>query len=180
MAWVAPMTATTGNVHTAAEFNVYWRDNLLASEASAATAPGRLLVSSAAHTLVERIPSVAYTGGFDSTTSTSYVGLTDPTEVNADTGQWAMLMIGGQLSSDGPATGSRMSVAISGATTLAAADGQSFYAESANLNDSFQGTYSTVYSPLTAGFQQFGLRYKCQLGGTTSTFGHRLLAVLPF
>lgn len=174
------MTATTGNVHTAAEFNTYWRDNLLASEAAVASTTGALIVASAAHVLAQRIPTVAFTPGYESTATATYTTLSESTLVAVATGQWAMLMVGGAVSNDTAGLGSRISVDIAGATTVAAVDANSFYAESGTAGDGYQGTWTTVYYPLTDGWNFFDLRYRTTAGGGTSTFGHRLCAVVPF
>lgn len=180
MAWTSPMTAVTGNVLTAAQFNTYWRDNLTVSEGGIASTVGCLLVASGSNAFSQRIPTVDFSGAFDSTTSTTYTTLTDDPAVGVSTGQWALVSIGAQVKNDTAGLGSRVSFAVSGATTVAAADANSYYAESGNASDSYQGTWTTVYYPLTAGANLFALNYRTTAGGGTSTFGHRLVAVLPF
>lgn len=178
MAWSSPMTATTGNVLTASQFNQYWRDNLLVSEAASATGSGNLLVSSAAHAIVERVPAVDFTGGAESTTSTTFTTFTTSTSVAIETGTKVLLSIGAGVSNNTAAYGCRVGVDTSGDTTLAASDTYSFYADSGNAGDGFQGTYVFIYS-VNAGFNLFDLRYRAVFGGT-ATFNRRLIAAVPF
>jgi hypothetical protein len=179
MAWSAPMTAVTGNVHTAAQFNQYWRDNLLASEVAVASTAGRLLVASAANTLVERTPTVGFEGSFTQITNTVYATI-GSLSVVATTGQWALVSIGAAMSNDTAGLGTRVSYDISGATTVAASDTYSVYSESGQAGDGFQASWVTIHYPLTPGLQLFSLSARTTAGGGTSTIGHKLLAVVPF
>lgn len=181
MAWSAPMTATTGNVFTAAQFNQYIRDNLLVTEGNIAAAPGSLLVATATNVVNYRTPDVAYLGTFESTTSTTYtdLGTVGPT-ITVTTGTKALLMIGAQVANTNAGLGSRVGVDISGATTTAAADANSYYAESGNNGDGFQGCWVTINNSLTGGSNTFKTQYRTTAGGGTSTFGHRLVAAVPF
>lgn len=175
------MTATDGNIFTAAQFNQYIRDNLLVTEGNIAATPGSLLVATATNVLASRTPDVAYLGTFESTTSTTYVDLgTVGPSVTVTTGTKALIMIGAQVANNTAGLGSRVGVDTSGATTTAASDSNSYYAESGNIGDGFQGTWVTINNSLTGGNNTFKLQYRTTAGGGTSTFGHRLVAIVPF
>lgn len=174
------MTAVTGNVFTAAQFNQYVRDNLNVTEAAVASTAGNLLATTAANVLIERSPQVGYTGTFEATTNTSFVDLaTTGPAVTVTSGTKCLVFLGAQVSNSNAGLGSRVSAAVSGATTAAAADANSYYAESGNVNDGFQGTWCAIFT-VTAGSNTFTLKYRTTAGGGTSTFGHRLIAVTPF
>ncbi|MEO5875530.1 MAG: hypothetical protein ABIS86_17070 [Streptosporangiaceae bacterium] len=180
MAWTSPMTAVTGNVHTAAQFNTGWRDNMLVSEAAVATTAGRFLVTDAARSIIERTPLVAFTAGGDSTNSATYTTLAVDTSVAANIGQYVLISFGGQVSTDTAGLGARISVDISGSTNQVAVDTNSFYAESGNANDAHQGTWTTIITSLNPGLMLFSLRYRTTAGGGTSSFNRRLLTVTSF
>jgi hypothetical protein len=175
------MTAVTGNVFTAALYNTHVRDNLLVTEAAIATEPMGLLVATGSHTLAYRIPTVEYTGTYDTTVGTSYGNL-NPTgpSVTVDHGIRAIISFGANVANDTAGLGSRMSVDVSGANTIAASDTNSYYAESGNANDGYQGTWTYINDSLTAGQSVFTAKYRTTAGGGTSTFGHRLMVVIPF
>jgi hypothetical protein len=172
------MAATTGNVLTAAQFNQYWRDNLLVSEAAVATNAGNLLVADGAHSIVERIPTVGFTSGTDTTTSTTFTTLFNDTSVVATTGANVLVSIGGAIDNDTAHFGGRIGLDISGATTRSASDAVSYYSDISNPGYVAQGTWTTIVS-LTAGLNLFDLRYRAVFGGTAA-FSHRLVAVVPF
>ena len=179
MSWTSPMTATTGNVLTAAQFNTNWRDNMLVSEAAVATGAGNLLVCTAsAHTPVERTPQVEFQGGADSTTNTSFTTLADSPSIAITTGTKALVSIGAGVSNDTAAFGCRVGLDVSGATTIGATDSTSYYADSGLAGDGHQGTWVTIIN-LNAGFHLFDHRYRAVFGGT-ATFNRRLLVVIPF
>jgi hypothetical protein len=181
VAWTAPMTAVTGNVFTAALFNTHVRDNLLTTEAALATEPMGLLVATGSHTLAYRIPTVEYIGTYETTIGTSYGDLTTfGPSVYAETGTKAIISFGCAAANDTAGLGSRMSYEISGATTLAASDTYSFYAESGNGSDGYQGTWTYINDSLTSGGSLFTAKYRTTAGGGTSSFGHRLMTVISF
>ncbi len=180
MAWSAPFTAVTGNVFTASQFNQYVRDNLNMTAPVVAATAGNLIVTLGSKVVGERIPDVVFLEAEETTTSTSYVDLaTAGPAITAVTGTKALVSMGGMLSNNTAGLGSRMGVAISGATTTAAADAQSYYIESGNVSDAFKGTWVTIFT-LTAGTNTFTTKYRTTAGGGTSTFSYRLLTVIPF
>lgn len=175
------MTAVTGNVFTAAQWNSNVRDNINETEAAKASGSANLIVSTAANALASRTPQVDFEGRFEDTATTTYTDLgTSGPVVTTTSGTKALIMLGAYVRNTNAGLGSRVAVTISGATSSSASDTNSYYAESGNANDGFQGTWVYINSSLTAGSNTFTLKYRTTAGGGTSTFGHRLIAVTPF
>lgn len=182
MAWSAPFTAVTGNVFTAAQWNQYARDNLLISEAAVALTAGGLICTTAANALIQRTPNVLMFPRYSTTTTTTYVDLPDATgpAIDVDNGTACLISVGGLMYNSNAGLGTRMTFALSGSNTLSATDDNSFYAESGTAGDTFHGTWTGVRTGMTAGTTTFTVKYRTTAGGGTSTFAHRLIAVVPF
>lgn len=116
-----------------------------------------------------------------STTSTSYVDLTTAQSVTVTTGTKALVILKSNISNGASYAniGGTISVAVSGATTLAANDensvGLTVYAPSTNGNFNFRGT--VLLTGLTAGSNVFTIKFKDQ-NGSTSTFNNRSISVI--
>jgi hypothetical protein len=115
------------------------------------------------------------------TTSTSYTDLsTVGAQVTITTGTKALVSIVGQLAKTGSATPvSKISFAISGATTLAAADNP--YSLQFEMTDAVGGAFqfggSWIVTGLTAGSNVFTMKFK-DAGGGTSYFANRTISVV--
>lgn len=181
MAWSAPFTAVTGNVFTAAQWNQYGRDNLNVSEAAAAVSLGGLICATAANTVVQRTPDVGVVVGYESTASTTYVDLTTAgPAITMVHGTSMLISIGALTWNDTLGLGNRAAFALSGSNTLAAADADSYYAESGAANAVYEASYTTVRTGMTAGTTTITMKYRTTAGGGTSTFGHRVVSAVPF
>ena len=94
MAWSAPMTAVSGSVFTAAQFNTFVRDNLNETSPAKATTSGAYFTVSGTNEITERVPASASTLVSETTTSTSFTDLTTVgPEVTVDTGASAVLAL---------------------------------------------------------------------------------------
>lgn len=181
MVWTAPMTAVTGVVFTAVQFNLHVRDNLNTTAPAMAATAGNLIVTTASKVVAERAPNVGYSGEAESTATTTYVDLaTIGPVITVSTGTRALIMVGCEASNNTAGLASRMSFAVSGATTVAADDANSFLIESGNINDEYQGTWVFILTGLNSGSNVFTAKYRTSAGGGVSSFDHRLLAVIPF
>lgn len=181
MAWTAPMTAVTGNVFTAAQFNQHVRDNLNTTAPAVATTAGRIIVTTAANVVTERDSQVAFIGTDESTATTTYVDLaTVGPAITVTTGTKAVVAIGGGASNNTIGLASRIAATISGATSIAANDSDSFLIESGNVSDHFQGTWVYITTALNSGSNTFTAKYRTSAGGGVSSFDNRLVMVLPF
>lgn len=119
-------------------------------------------------------------GGQQSTTSTSYTNLATTDALTVTTGTKALVSIMAGMAKTGSATpDSWVSFAVSGATTLAAANnpyGIQFQMSDA-VGGSFQFSGVWVVTGLTAGSNTFTLKYK-DAGGGTTYFNNRSISVV--
>lgn len=154
MGWTDPRTWTAGELVTAAIGNAHWRDNL----------------KEVAHT-----PGTQDVTTSEATTSTTYTDLTTSgPAVTATIGPSgiALVIVSARMSNTGSNT-TAMSYAVSGASTVAAAD------VNAASNDGVAGrsTRMTVQTGLTAGSNTFTAKYRADAG--TGTFDSRRIIVIP-
>ncbi len=182
MAWTTLPTYSDGNVLTAAQLNAI-AANINETGPAKVTATGRILVSTGANTLAQRIPSIVrVTGGAQGTTSTSFTDLTTvgPTISTLATGTSAIFSVSPYALSTVAQAGAYMGVAVSGATTIAADVNRSLrvISEVASVNQklAYIGMFSAT---LTAGNNTFTAKYASTSGASTATFDERELMVIP-
>ncbi len=114
----------------------------------------------------------------ETTTNTSYVNLaTAGPSVTMQTGPRAIVIVGARLDSSTTSDSVYMSYAVSGATTIAAADTSAleYAAFAAGVN--IQASYVDYVSNLTPGFNTFTAMYRTT--GGTATYRNRRLIVIP-
>lgn len=174
MAWSSPMTAVAGATFTAAQFNQFVRDNLNMTAPALASAAGQIFVSTAANAIAARTPGVATIATSQTTTSTTYADLaTVGPSVTITTGTQALVWFGALISNSG-ANSSRMSVAVSSASTVAASDAWA----AVNVGTSANRIFSAhMFTGLTAGSNIFTAKYDVSAG--TGTYVNRELFVIP-
>lgn len=170
------MTAVSGSVWTAAQFNTYVRDNLNETAPAKATAAGQIFVSTAAHAIAARLVNADYIATQESTTSTTYTDLaTTGPSVTATTSASAIVAIYcNQLTSGG--TAAWMSYAISGATSDASNDNRAIQLQS--TGGQHVGATFFHSAILTPGTNTFKAEYRISTSGT-ATFSVRRLMVIP-
>ena len=176
MAWSAPMTAVSGSVFTAAQFNTYVRDNLNETAPAKATAAGQIFVSTAASAIAARTVNADFIATQETTTSTSYTDLaTSGPSVTATTSASAIVAIYCNQSTSG-GTAAWMSYAISGATSAASDDNRAVQLQSTG-GQRCGGTFfhSSILNP---GTNTFKAEYRVSTSGT-GTFSVRRLMVIP-
>lgn len=175
------MTAVATATYTAANWNTYIRDNLNASGVGVVNATSRHIATTGVNGVAERVASTSTVISSQSTASATYVDLaTIGPAVTVTTGTKAFVMISAEVTTGTAGLGARASVAVSGATTSAAGDANSFLAESGVAGDLFKGSWSTIFDPINAGANTFTLKYRTTAGGGTSTFLNRNVSVIPF
>ena len=176
MAWTTPLTAVSNTALTAAQWNASVRDNLALTPAGLATTSSQLWVSTAANAGAMRTPAAASVVTAQTTnTIATYGDLTTvgPT-VTATTGTACINSIYCS-SSNSSAAATLMSFAVSGASTIAAADTWSIRVNiAAGLAMSMGMTYFT--SGLTSGSNTFTAKYTTASGGTGSWSNRHLIA----
>lgn len=177
MAWSAPMTAVSGSVFTAAQFNQFVRDNLNETAPARATTAGAHFVATGTNEIAERISqqgSVLTTA--ETTTSTSYTDLTTAgPAVTVETGPSAMVIVHASLENSG-AGSSRMAYEITGDSSIAPADNRGigvFGVAGAGVICSSV----SIHKDLTPGTNTFTAKYRVSSG--TGSFSSRRLGVFP-
>lgn len=181
MAWTAPMTAVANAVFTAAQFNTHVRDNLLETSPAKATTPGSYFVTDAANSIGERIAGSAVVNTSQGTTSTTYVDLgTVGPAVTASTGTTAIVLFAAEMQHNTSSDACKASVAVSGATTVAASDDWCVRHEDTSTGSEFNRVMGFHrFTGLTAGSNTFTMKY-ASTAATTANFNFRELTVIPF
>jgi hypothetical protein len=173
------MTATSGAVLTAAQWNSNVRDNLNETAVAKATTANSIFVATGANALAERIPGGNTVLTSQSTTSTSYTDLaTAGPSYTVTTGTTATVLWFVKMDNTTNGSVSKCSVAVSGATTTAASDNYAAWCEhdSSNLDSlTFMGMNRFT---LTAGSNTFTMKYA--VGANTGNFSNRQIMVFPF
>jgi hypothetical protein len=179
MAWSTNKTWSPGEDLTADDMNQYVRDQLDETAPGIATAPGRLIVTDAAHSLVERVPSSASVATSETTASTSYTGLatTGPNISAVTSGTTAMIWISCDMANNTAGARCHMSVSVTGASAEDPHDATSLTYESSNANDRLAASYMIFFVGLTPGSNTFNSKYHVSAG--TGTFLRRTIVVLP-
>lgn len=112
------------------------------------------------------------------TSSTSYTDLsTSGPAVTLTTGTMVLLVVYSRLSNDTAGQVTVVSVAVSGASTVAADDARAIAATSAATDQAYRIGSPFLLTGLTAGSNTFTLKYR--VDGGTGKFRDRHLAVIP-
>jgi hypothetical protein len=176
MAWTTFPTLTDGQVLTGAHLQIV-RDNFAETAPAKATTAGSLFVATGANAVAERVPNVNTVGTSETTTSTTYADLTTVgPSLTMTTGPRAFVFLSCQLTNNTGTIGSFMSVAVSGATTVAATDASALVHYPTTAGLPIQAT-RVVVQGLTAGSNTFTAKYRA--AANTGTFSQRNLAVIP-
>lgn len=195
MAWTTPLTAATGGL-SAAQYNSSVRDNLIASETAGAFrakfvngTPIKDVNGIASYTIATGTTAVAARymasdtfSDAQSTTSTSYVALdNNQPSVTIQTGTQALCWYSCGMNNTTGTSNAFASIAISGATTLAASDNYFLSVDGMSNGDAtnnFHSRQSThLFTGLTAGLNSFTMQYR--VSGATGWFRYRQVVVMP-
>ena len=158
--------------------------------ASSASTPARLGIGSSAQvlTVASGVPSWAtpaastvtsgnnFVSTSQTTTSTSYTDLATVQAVTITTGTKALVLLTSNLHNSIASSGTRMAFAVSGATTVAAADEYGINWAAGNAGDTAKYGGSFYVTGLTAGSNVFTAKFKVSAG--TGTFNSRFITVL--
>jgi hypothetical protein len=171
------MTAAGNATFTAAQYNANIRDNFPETETGKATFATGYFVATGSNAIVQRVMDSLSVFTSESTTSTSYTDLATPGPAKTvTTGTQALVWICGTLSTNTDDAIQKMSFAVSGASTIAAADSSAIIIDGQyNGSPVRRGICQMV--TLTAGSNTFTAKY-AQSGGT-ATFMNRSIIVLP-
>jgi len=176
------MTAVTGSVLTANQWNTHVRNNLLELGAAKAISSGQLIVSTGANAVAARTPATQAVQATEQTTSVTYTDLTTfgPT-VTCDTGSAAMVFVAATIASSTVAGYVQAGYEVSGATSLSAPAGPiiNFRCDVAAANQQFRISAIDFNAGLTPGSNTFTMKYSVSTGNTGS-FATRSILVVPF
>lgn len=177
MAWTAPMTAVANATFTASQFNTHVRDNLNETAVAKATTAGRIFVATGANALAERAISSATVATNEARANSAYGDTaTAGPAVTVTTGTNALVMISAQMHSGTADEEIWSSYEVSGASTIAAADGVGVQAHSATTFDGYRSSACSHLTTLTAGSNTFTMKYKTD--GTSAQFQNRHIIVI--
>ena len=179
MAWTAPMTAVAGATFTASQFNQYVRDNLNETAPAKATSDAQFFVSTGPNALAARQLAQSNIITRETTTSPAYTDLTTiGPRVTVNTSSRALVMFAASLDNSSATSASKVSVAVSGATTIAADDRWCLDRDSATAASIWRIGAAHLFDTLTAGSNTFTMKYAAT--SNTGGFANRELIVLPF
>lgn len=175
MAWTTPLTAVSNTALTAAQWNASVRDNLLSTAPAKATTEGRLFIAAGPNSIVEREFLGAIVETSQTTTATTYSGLTTPgPSVTLTTSGGAFIAINSDCQNSLANTASHASFELSGATTSAAIDQRSIRVET--VANGAVSACRTTLNAVTPGSNTVNMMYR--VSGGTGTFQRRRLQVL--
>lgn len=177
MAFTTPLTAVSSSPLTAAQWNASVRDNFLETAPAKATAAGRIMVTTGANAIAERVIDSATVSASQTTTSTTYASLlTAGPAVTATTGARALVFGQAFMSSNSIGQKSWISCAVSGASTVAATDTTAAEFQVYGSNAESRQAFATLFKSLTPGANTFTMQYRVSAG--TTTYGDRELIVV--
>jgi len=171
------MTATASSAFTAAQFNTYVRDNLNETAPAKATAASQIFVATGVNAIAARTITGATVDTSETTASASFTDLaTGGPAVTVTTGPSAMVFLTAKvLNSAG--VSSFMGHAVSGATTIAAADSNSLIVDPGASNQVRTTVLAFRDGDLTPGSNTFTAKYRVDSG--TGTYVNRRIVVIP-
>jgi hypothetical protein len=173
------MTAIAGSVFTAAQFNTFVRDNLAETAPAKATTAGAYFAVSDTNQIAQRVPAQQGFVAPESTTSASYTDLTTPgPTVTVTTGVQALVAVTAEIGNNTGSAAGKVSVEVSGASSIAATDNNALRQESAGGSEFQRCSLVYLQTGLTPGSNTFTMKY-ITVGGI-STFNFRNLLVMPF
>ena len=179
MAWSTPLTAVANAALTAAQWNLSVRDNLLETPAAKATTVGSYFVTTAANSIAERIVRTNRVDTSETTASSTFGALATPgpAATATATGVGALCFVTGDLTNNTAGGAAVMGFAVSGASTIAAADADSVRIRVSGTTE-FNRASALSFVTLTAGSNTFTAQYKTNGVGTAS-FQQRQILVMP-
>lgn len=177
MTWTAPYTAVAGQAVRAADFNLYVRDNLLATAPALAQNPGSIFAGTGPNAVAERVPASQFIGTSETTSSTAYTDMTTAgPSVTCTTGAKAIVNVGARVGGNTTSNNStKMSWQVSGATSVSAND--AWAAGSVGVGSGAVYISRWYLATLNPGSNTFTAKYA--VSGGTGTFMYRNLHVIP-
>lgn len=175
------MTAISGSVYTAAQFNTFVRDNLNETAPAKATTSGSYFVGVGPNEIAERTSTTGIVEDSESTTSTSYTSLaTVGPAVTVESGEFALVINTADITNDTAGQSGRMTWEVSGASTITAQDFRALRVTRPSTTGAgnVRASVVTAIGGLTPGMNTFTSVYRASAG--TATFANRRLTVLAY
>lgn len=184
------MTAVSGSVYTAAQFNTFVRDNLNETCPAKASQSGSYFVTSGTNQIAERVIQQAFITQQDGCTATSYADPDQPglagspppvpgPALTVFTGTQALVVVGGRIGGGTVSTQSvKMSWQVDGATTISASDLWAAGAVGLGSSGFAYDSRAWLVTGLVQGLNTFTAKYAISSG--TGYFSARSLLVMPF
>lgn len=177
------MTAASGAVFTAAQYNIHVRDNMLELGVAKATTIGESFAGSGANSVSARVATASTNvTAFEATASTTWVDLTTVgPSVTVDTGTKALVIYNVALGSNTTNAGTHCAFEVSGATTISASTIESSYGTiftDGTVNSNYSRLGKAQVLALTPGSNTFKMKYRVSSG--TGSFFRRQIIVIPF
>jgi hypothetical protein len=176
MAWTAPATWVANQTLTAAMLNAQLRDNFLELDVAKALTEGSIIGTAGLNSLAEKVPAFTTFLTTDVVANLTYVPLTS-LSVTLTTGTVALVLNACKMQNNTANQSTWCSWAVSGATTVAAADSKALVLNGMAAN--FPSQFSDFYliTGLTPGSNTFTQQF--HVDGGTATVGPRQLVVWP-
>lgn len=179
MAWTTPATAVANATLPAATWNATVRDNLNATAVALASAASQYFVATGVNALAARTIQTATVSTSQSSGSATYTNLTTVgPQVTMNTGTIAIAIFTAAVSNTVANSATDTSVAVSGATSIAASDAWRTVLDGVSANQVNRVAGFHVFTGLTIGSNTFTVQYK--VGSNTGTWADRELLVFPF
>jgi hypothetical protein len=177
MGYTVPLTAVSNTALTAAQWNASMRDDMLETPAAKFTATGQMFISTGANAGAVRVPGSTFLGTLDTTASTAYTSALASTNGPAvgplATGANALVHLRMDAVNSG-AGASLGSFAVSGASTIAAADARSIGPDGTSKQ---RAGALMMMTTLTPGNNTFTMSFRVTSG--TGSFANREMGVIP-
>lgn len=178
MTWTAPMTAVASSVFSANQFNTHIRDNLSETAVAQAFTAGDHFVVTGTNSIVPRTITGASVATTETSTTASYTDLaTGGPAVSVDCGAKALVLWESLISYTGTDFAA-VSYAVSGSTSIAASHSRAIMRDGRTSGFPIMIGGSHLETALTPGTNTFTLKYWSN--GSTATFQHRYITVIPF
>ena len=172
MAWTAPRTYVTAEVITASILNTDLRDNLL--ETAPAKAGAGFVVATSTNLINVRDPQYLRINTSETTTSTSFTDLATAGPAVTTTTGVEVIIMWGAFAANSTTAESQMSIAVSGASTIAATTNYMFIVDGTER----VGAMYSINLAVTAGSNTFTAKYKVG-SASTGTWSNRFISVVP-
>jgi len=179
MAWTTPATAVANATLPAATWNATVRDNLNATAVALASVSSQYFVATGVNALAARLLQTATVATSQTTATTSYTNLaTVGPAVTVTTGTIAVAFFCAAVSNTAANSATDVSVAVSGASSVAASDAWRTVLDGVSANQVNRVVGMHCFTGLNAGSNTFTVQYK--VGSGTGTFSDRELIVFPY